>query len=230
MRAALLEASTYALSGRDEPVIAQALLEFTVVPRRPYRERAFVAQRGIRRGHAGIVVEPLIGLAGKCTWAIVHVEQDSVNTTSFRSMRTRRSLSGCPANGLKGPRFHSTTAGTNSATVTRASPGSMSNAARKVNPIPSPPTSTRGRSAVRKWRHPTIASASSEPCMRLDINVLPFNSTTYSSSRFVSRMSFPSGVHVLPINAQAFTLLGYSVRNAGRRHNDVPFRPGCNRS
>jgi hypothetical protein len=48
--------------------------------------------------------------------------------------------------------------------------------------------------------------------MRLDINVLPFNHTTYSSSRFVSRMSFPSGVQVSPINAQAFTFLGYSER------------------
>jgi hypothetical protein len=50
--------------------------------------------------------------------------------------------------------------------------------------------------------------------MRLDINVLPFSSTTYSSSRFVSVMPFPSGVNVSPVNAQAFTSPGYSVPNA----------------
>ena len=73
----------------------------------------------------------------------------SVTATSPISIRTRLSFSGCPANGPSGPRFHSTTAGSNSATTTVASGGSKSSVARSVKPIPRPPMSTQGCSSVR---------------------------------------------------------------------------------
>ena len=75
--------------------------------------------------------------------------------------------------------------------------------ARSVNPMPSPPTSTRGRSADCTRRQATVASASSEPCVRLDIRVSPFTRMTYLSSRTVKRMSLPSGVSVCPSSSHA---------------------------
>jgi hypothetical protein len=58
--------------------------------------------------------------------------------------------------------------------------GSRSSAVRSVKPMPSPPIRHRGVSSVRARAQPNAASASSEPCIRLDINVWPPARITYS--------------------------------------------------
>ena len=50
------------------------------------------------------------------------------------------------------------------------------------------------------------AIASSEPCTRLDMRVLPFIMMTISLTWRVSVSRLPSGVRVSPINSQGFTM------------------------
>ena len=92
-----------------------------------------------------------------------------------------------------------------SLTITFASDGRKSSVARRVKPIPKPPTNTEGCSSVRARRQANVARASSEPCMRLDIRLLPLASMMYSVSRRTSFMSVPSGVSVSPSNSRGFT-------------------------
>ena len=61
-----------------------------------------------------------------------------------------------------------------------------------------------GSFSVRTRLHASVASASSEPCMRLDMRVLPLARMTYSPLRRISVMSSPSGVRVRPSNSQGF--------------------------
>ena len=70
--------------------------------------------------------------------------------------------------------------------------------------MPSPPTSTRGWANVPTCRQAIVASASSDPWVRLVIKVLPFTRMTCSSSRTLRRMSLPSGVHVCPSSLHGF--------------------------
>jgi hypothetical protein len=58
--------------------------------------------------------------------------------------------------------------------------------------------STQGRSAVRSLRQANVASASSDPCIRLDMRLFPLARITYSLVRRVSFMSEPSSVVVSP--------------------------------
>ena len=115
------------------------------------------------------------------------------------------SCNGFPAAAPNAPRFHPSTSETSSATVTRASSPSADNAAARVNPIPSPPISTRGEgwSAIRS--HASVASASSEPCIRLFINspVVPAILMENSSLRCSSRSWVPlPGMVAVPISVK----------------------------
>src|SRR5262249_31219326 len=101
-----------------------------------------------------------------------------------------------------------------SATKTIASGGRTSRAARNVKPMPRPPTSTQGRSAVRTSRQPNVASASSEPCMRLDMRLWPLARIMYSLLRRVSLRSEPSGVVVSPSNSSVCKI-GLPLRHGG---------------
>ena len=65
--------------------------------------------------------------------------------------------------------------------------------------------STLGSSTARRCGHASVASASSDPCMRLDIRLLPLARITYSLSRLVSAIAVPSGVCVSPNTSQGFT-------------------------
>ena len=128
----------------------------------------------------------------------------SVTATSFTSTWTRVSSSGWPVSGPSTPWFHSTTAGTSSATTTEASGGSRSSVARSVKLIPRPPTRTDGCSIVRALRQASVARASSEPCMRLDMRLFPPARMMYSRSRRVSFRSVPSGVRDSRSNSRCF--------------------------
>ncbi len=76
--------------------------------------------------------------------------------------------------------------------------------ARTVKPMPSPPTRTTGARSVRARSHANAASASSEPCMRLDIRIWPPAKMTNSVSRRCSFMSVPSGIRASPSSSQGF--------------------------
>ena len=77
-RAALLEAASYALGLDGEAVVAEAVLEFLIVPGGPDREDAVGAQRGARGGQAGVCVERRVARLGKGDRAVVDVEQHGV--------------------------------------------------------------------------------------------------------------------------------------------------------
>ena len=77
----------------------------------------------------------------------------------------------------------------------------------QAQPLARPPTSTRGRSTVASRPQARVASASSDPCARLDIKVCPFTRITYSPSRSVRRMALPAGVSVCPSSFHGFMAL-----------------------
>ena len=58
--AALLQAAAHALHFDDESAIAQALLEFPIIPGRPYGQHSAVLESGVNGGQSAIVVEPAV--------------------------------------------------------------------------------------------------------------------------------------------------------------------------
>ena len=84
--------------------------------------------------------------------------------------------------------------------------------------MPSPPTSTRGRASERARRQPSVASASSELCMRLDISTWPPARMTYSLVWRTSVSAVPSGDCVRSRISQGFMgsliLCGHGLRRA----------------
>ena len=162
-RAAFLQPAADALHLDGEAAVPQALLEPAILPRRPDRQHAPVLERRARRR------QPADRRTGVCCAIAVNAAgplSTSSSTASKRararaqaSRRRRRSRparagpsADGPASGPSGPRFHSTTAGTSSATTTVASGGSRSSVARSVKPMPRPPTSTHGCVARRAPR------------------------------------------------------------------------------
>ncbi len=65
--------------------------------------------------------------------------------------------------------------------------------------------STLGCCSVRARRQANVASASSEPCMRLDIRLLPLARMMYSSLRRISFRTVPSRESASPSNSKGFT-------------------------
>src|SRR6186713_19004 len=74
--------------------------------------------------------------------------------------------------------------------------------------MPSPPTSTRGAAAPRRWPQPASASDSSDPCARLDMSDRPSTQITYSPSRQLRRIAPPSGVVAFASVSQGFISSG----------------------
>ena len=75
--------------------------------------------------------------------------------------------------------------------------------------------STQGCSSVRNRGQASVASASSEPYMPLDMRLLPLASMMYSLSRRVSFMTVPSGLAACPSNSKCLT----RVISNGRKAN-----------
>ena len=61
-------------------------------------------------------------------------------------------------------------------------------------------------------RQPSTASASSEPCIRLDIRLWPLAIMTCSVAWQVSVSSVPSGVRARPMTSQGFTAYDSEIR------------------
>ena len=137
---------------------------------------------------------------------------------------TRGSSNGQSARSASGPRFQSTISGTSSATTTSALAGSARNAAPRVKPMPSPPTSTRAFSSDTSRSHAPAASASSESCIRLLMSGVCPTRMTNSSSRRTSTsgvsspgtVARPSSVQgIMRDNVTAGGVLGKRGRAAG---------------
>src|SRR5690606_19480805 len=99
--------------------------------------------------------------------------------------------------------------GKSSETTTSASGPSASSAARRVKPIPRPPTKTRAPDRSRSGAHASSAIASSEPCTRLDISGTPETRTTYASASRVSVIGAPSGVFASERSSRGFMAAEY---------------------
>ena len=85
--------------------------------------------------------------------------------------------------------------------------------------------STRGCSSVRARWQAKAASASSEPCMRLDMRLLPLARMMYSSPRRMSFSRVPSGERAWPSNCKAFTQRCYRI---GIRSEKEPPKASAN--
>ena len=93
----------------------------------------------------------------------------SLATSTMRTS-VRGSESGMPDFSPSGPRFHSTTPGTSSATTTVDRGPSAASDEASVKPIPRPPTSTRVCARLATRSQASLPRASSEPCMRVLIS------------------------------------------------------------
>jgi hypothetical protein len=112
-----------------------------------------------------------------------------VSNTSVSTILTRRSLRLSPKISAIGPLAQATTAGTSSATSTRAPGPSTASAARSVKPMPRPPISTCGFLIPSIFLAASVASAASEPLRRLFINSLVPSLMENSAPRRISRNS-----------------------------------------
>src|SRR4051812_15498371 len=99
-----------------------------------------------------------------------------------------------------GPLAQATTAGTSSATTTRAPAPNTASAARSVKPMPNPPISTCGFSTASIFFAASVASAASEPLRRLFISSLVPSLMENSAPRRISRnSSFVPGMRAVSI-------------------------------
>ena len=82
-----LEPRADMFDGHREPGVAQSLLELAVAPSGPHRQGPAGLECGLRRGHAGVVVEPAIEVGRECRRPVVDVEQHGIKGPGMRAER-----------------------------------------------------------------------------------------------------------------------------------------------
>ena len=212
--AALFQATADALHLDGEPAIAQALLEFSILSGGPDGQHPAHLESRASGGESPVVVEPGVVRCGKRRRAVVHVEEHGIEPAGARTERDsdvthldphslilQRMSRERPERAPVPLHDGGQKLGDDNARVRRkkierrAQREAHSEAADQHE----------GCSSVRARRQPNVASASSEPCIRLDIRLLPLARMMYSWSRRTSFMSVPSGVSVSPSNSKGFT-------------------------
>src|SRR5271168_4180605 len=88
-RPALFQAATHALHLDVEPAPPQALLEFSILSRRPERQHPIHPERRVRRGYSAVVIKPSVSRVRKGARAVVHVEQHGIEFSEARTERDR---------------------------------------------------------------------------------------------------------------------------------------------
>ena len=146
------------------------------------------------------------------------------SATSPRCTRVRPSSIGRPAHRPRRPRFHSTTAGTSSATITSADTRTVLSTAAKVKPIPRPPTSIRAFSIPLRRVQANSANASSEWCLRLFIRSPGRPETRMANSSLhcdrVSSVSLPGTVVLAIVIQRSMGLVKVARFSRGARYHE----------
>ena len=110
-----------------ETGLSQTIAECLIGTGRPYGQYTSRPQRRESRAQANLGIKPVISFPGQSLGTVVDVQQDgiigplpsrNIPATSASRTVTRSSLSGWPASSPRGPRFHTTTSGISSATIT----------------------------------------------------------------------------------------------------------------
>src|SRR3954471_24614475 len=89
VRSPLFQTAAHVLRLDDEAGVAETLLEFPILPGRPYGQYPVDLESGANSRQSAIVIEPAIFRRRERSRTVVHVEQHSVEFTCTRSDRDR---------------------------------------------------------------------------------------------------------------------------------------------
>ncbi len=85
MCSTLLETCAHAVDLGDKPVEAKTLLEFPVLPGRPHGQRPAHLEGRVCGGDAGVVVEAIIVERREGVGAVVHVQENRIESAGVRA-------------------------------------------------------------------------------------------------------------------------------------------------